>query len=167
MKKLIIGVSLIAALVVVQTASADSRHHRSSYDRHGYSSHYYRGVNPYHFGSSRRYSSYFYSPRLYYGGYGGSYYGNYYGYGRHHGHNDFGYLIGGLVLGSLLSSSSYREPVTRTREVVYVKESVPRSTAPNIGRRLLKDLQGNCFERITDEDGNEVRVQLEASECSF
>ena len=74
MKKLVVGVSLIVALIVVQTASADSRHYRSSYDRHGYSGHYYSRANPYHFG------------------YGG---------------------------------------------------------------------------RITDEDGNEVRVQLEASECSF
>jgi hypothetical protein len=160
MKKLIIGVSLIAALILAQTASADSRHHRRGYDRHGYSSHYYPRANPYHFGSSRRY----YSPGSYYGGgHFGFSYGNY-GYRRH---NDLGYLVGGLVLGSLLSSSSYLEPVTRTREVVYVKQSASRSTPLTTGRRLLKDLEGNCFERKPDGNGDEIRVQLEASECNF
>lgn len=163
MKKLIIGVSLIAALILAQTASADSRHHRRGYDRYGYSSHYYPRANPYHFGSSRRY----YSPGRYYGGnYFGFSYGNY-GYRRHRRHNDLGYLVGGLVLGSLLSSSSYREPVTRTREVVYIKQSASRSTPLTTGRRLLKDLEGNCFERKTDSNGDEIRVQLEASECNF
>ena len=163
MKKLIIGVSLIAALILAQTASADSRHHRRGYDRHGYSSHYYPRANPYHFGASRRH----YFPRSYYGGshFGFSY--GHYGYRRHRQHNDLGYLVGGLVLGSLLSSTSYREPLTRTREIVYVKQSASRSAPLNTGRRLLKDLQGNCFERKSDGNGNEIRVQLEASECSF
>ncbi|HIL62927.1 MAG TPA: hypothetical protein EYG42_05695 [Porticoccaceae bacterium] len=163
MKKLIIGVFLIAALILAQTASADSRHYRRGYDLHGYSSHYYPRGNPYHFGYSRRY----YSPGSYYGGgHFGSSYGNY-GYRRHRRHNDLGYLVGGLVLGSLLSSSSYREPRTRIREVVYVKRSASRSTPLNTGRRLLKDLEGNCFERKIDGNDNEIRVQLEASECNF
>ena len=163
MKKLIIGVFLIAALILAQTASADDRHHRRGYDHYGYSSHYYPRGNPYHFGSSRR----FYSPRSYYGGsHFGFSYGNY-GYSRHRRHNELGYLVGGLVLGSLLSSSSYREPLTRTREIVYVKQSAIRSAPLTTGRRLLKDLEGNCFERNTDDDGNEIRVQLEASECNF
>ena len=163
MKKLIIGVSLIAALILAQTAAADDRHHRRGYDRHGFSSHYYPRANSYRFGSSRRY----YFRQSYYGGsHFGCSYSNY-GYSRHRRHNDLGYLVGGLVLGSLLSSSSYREPLTRTREIVYVKQSASRSAPLNTGRRLLKDLQGNCFERKIDGSGNEIRVQLEASECSF
>ena len=160
MKKLIIGVSLIAALILAQTASADNRHHRRGYDRHGYSSHYYPRANPYRFGASRRY----YFPRSYYSG---SHFGFSYGHYGYRRHNDLGYLVGGLVLGSLLGSSSYREPLTRTREIVYVKQSASRSAPLNTGRRLLKDLQGNCFERKSDGNGNEIRVQLEASECSF
>ena len=43
-----------------------------------------------------------------------------------------------------------------------------RSAAPVAsGRRLLRDLEGNCFERIVDEQGNEIRVQLEAEQCNF
>ena len=165
MKKLVVGVSLIVALIVVQTASADSRHYRSSYDRHGYSGHYYSRANPYHFGYGGRSSSHSYSPRRYYGGsYFGFSSGSYFG---HHRHNDFGYLLGGIVLGSLLSYPSYREPVTPTRKIIYAKVSRQRGALLNTGRRLLRDLEGNCFERITDEDGNEIRVQLEASECSF
>ena len=64
----------------------------------------------------------------------------------------------------------YRDaPVTRTREIVYVDQSQTRSTAAPVasGRRLLRDLEGNCFERNVDEQGNEIRVQLEAEECSF
>lgn len=173
MKKLILGVSLIAALVLAQTASADSRSSRRGYDRHVYSSNYYPRSNPYRFGSSRRYSSrsYFPSSHSYLNYRGGSHigfsYGSYSGRRGYRRHNDFDYLLGGIVLGSLLSYPSYREPVTRIREIVYVKESSPRTTTAATGRHLLKDLEGNCFERVTDEDGNEVRIQLEASECSF
>jgi hypothetical protein len=35
------------------------------------------------------------------------------------------------------------------------------------GRRLLRDLQGNCFEINLDGKSNELRVQLEAEACEF
>ena len=88
--------------------------------------------------------------------------------------------MGGLVLGSLFnyprhSSRSvetvvYRDaPTTHSREIVYVDPAQTRSTTAAVasGRRLLRDLEGNCFERIVDEQGDEIRVQLEAQECSF
>ena len=81
------------------------------------------------------------------------------------------------MLGSLLSyprysrrydSVTYTRPITRTPKAVYVKTRTSgSSTAVASGRRLLRDLEGNCFERNVDEDGNEIRIQLDASECNF
>ncbi|MEZ7831050.1 MAG: hypothetical protein QMC06_05800 [Gammaproteobacteria bacterium] len=64
----------------------------------------------------------------------------------------------------------YRSPSTiSTREIVYVYQAQTRSAAAPVasGRRLLRDLEGNCFERIVDKQGDEIRVQLEAQECNF
>ncbi len=166
MKKLILSLSVIAVLVISQSASADSR-----YGRRGYSGYYGDYGNYY----PSRYNSYNYGYRR-----GGSYfdfgYGGYYPRYRRR-HYDSGAFVGGLVLGSLLSYPrysrrydrvTYTRPVTRTREVVYVKNRTSGSSTPVAsGRRLLRDLEGNCFERNVDEDGNEIRIQLEASECSF
>ena len=60
-------------------------------------------------------------------------------------------------------------PTTSTREIVYVDQAQTRSPAAPVasGRRLLRDLEGNCFERIVDQQGDEIRVQLEAQECNF
>jgi len=35
------------------------------------------------------------------------------------------------------------------------------------GRRFLRGLEGHCLDRIMDEQGDEIRVQLEVQECSF
>lgn len=168
MKKLLLSIFVIAALVLSQTAWADSRHYRRGYNSFGYNN--YSRYNRYNY---RGYNSYGYR--------GGSHYNFSYGnryYGRHHGY-DSGSFLGGLVLGSLLSYPRYSSrnygtvtyssrPIIRTREVVYVNKSTSRNTTPvATGRRLLRDLEGNCFERIIDEEGNEIRVQLDASECSF
>ncbi len=171
MKKLLLSISVIAALILSQTANADSRHNRRDYNSYGYGNHYSSRYNPYHYGyRDRRGGSYFSLS-----------YGNRYDYrrrGRRHSY-DSGSFVGGLVLGSLLSYPRYSNrryetvtyrsaPITRTREVVYVNRSTPASNAPVAsGRRLLRDLEGNCFERVVDEEGNEVRLQLEASECNF
>jgi hypothetical protein len=83
-------------------------------------------------------------------------------------------------LGSLFSYPRYSSrntetvvyrnaPTTRTREIVYVDRPQTRSAAAPVasGRRLLRDLEGNCFERVVDQQGDEIRVQLEAQECNY
>ncbi len=182
-KKVLLGLSIIGALVVSQAASADNRNHRRGYGDSGFSQHSnryrnnYRGnrrVNSYHYGSrNRNYGNY---NRRYGSGFNFSY-GN---YSSRHRRYDSGSFLGGLVLGSLFSyprhttrnveTVVYRNaPTTRTREIVYVDQSESRTTPAAVasGRRLLRDLEGNCFERIVDEQGDEIRVQLEAQECNF
>ncbi len=185
MKKILCSASIIAALVLSQAASADSRSHRRGYNDYGYSyaygGHNYRDghrnnyrtnyrrnhrANSYHHGfRDRRYRSSYHA-----------YYGN-----RHsrRGHYDSGSFVGGLVLGSLFSYPRYSSrnhetviyrnvPATRTREIVYVDKSESQNTAPvTSGRRLLRDLEGNCFERLVGEKGDEIRLQLNAGECNF
>lgn len=185
LKKVLLSLSILGALVVSQAASADNRNHRRGFADFGYGQHNYRNnfrnnyrgnrrVNSYHFGAGdRRYRNF---NRRYGNGFNFNY-GNY--YSRHRGY-DSGSFVGGLVLGSLFSyprqstrnveTVVYRNaPVTRTREIVYVDTPQTRSTAAPVasGRRLLRDLEGNCFERIVDEQGDEIRVQLEAQECNF
>ena len=186
LKNFLLSLSIIGTLVMSQTAWADNRNNRRGYGayspgQHNYSNRYrndYRGnrrANSYHYGSSgRRYN------KNYSTGYGSGFtvsHGNY--YSRHRGY-DSGSFFGGLVLGSLFNfsrrSSGYAQtvayrnvPTISTREIVYVDQAQARSTATAVasGRRLLRDLQGNCFERIVDKQGDEIRVQLEAQECNF
>ena len=186
LKNVLLSLSIIGTLVISQTAWADNRNNRRGYGayspgQHNYSNRYrndYRGnrrANSYHYGSSgRRYN------KNYSTGYGSGFtvsHGNY--YSRHRGY-DSGSFFGGLVLGSLFNfsrrSSGYVEtvayrnvPTISTRAIVYVDQAQARSTATAVasGRRLLRDLEGNCFERIVDDQGNEIRVQLEAQECNF
>lgn len=196
MRKLLVGFALIGALVISQAAAADNRHYRG-YNSHGngYSSQRYnsyryspRRANSYHYGRSRNNN---YSNRSFFNP---GYSRNYYNYSNRHRGNryDAGSFVGGLILGSIFSSSysnrnfnsSYNRsynttyvvrnpPVIHSREVVYVNSpvvynsQVPVSQAPPTGRSLLRDLQGNCFERNIDAQGNEVRVQLEDQACNF
>jgi hypothetical protein len=198
LKKVLLSLSIIGALVVSQATWADNRNNRRGYGAYSSGQHNYRnsyrgnrGVNSYHFGSSGRntnrnynrnhYRNYNSSYNRNYGrGYGSGFnfsYGNY--YSRHRGYDSDSFL-GGLVLGSLFNSPRhssrnvetvvYRNaPTTSTREIVYVDQGQTRSSAAPVasGRRLLRDLEGNCFERIVDEQGDEIRVQLEAQECNF
>ena len=181
LKKLLLSLCVIGALVISQVASADSRSHRRGFSDYGYGHNNYRynyrnnyrrhgRVNSYHYGSRDR--SYNRRNRS---GFTISY-GNYYPRNRRY---DTGSFVGGLVLGSLFSYPRYSSrnyervvyrdaPPTRTREIVYVDNSSTLSAAPVAsGRRLLRDLEGNCFERIVDEQGDEIRVQLKAEQCNF
>jgi len=183
LKRVLLSLSIVGVLIISQAASADNRSHRRGFSDYSYGQHNngyrnnYRGnrrVNSYHYGSrDRNYRNY---GRRYGSGFNFSY-GNY--YSRHRGY-DSGSFVGGLVLGSLFSyprhstrnveTVVYRNaPVTRTREIVYVDKPQTRNSAPTVasGRRLLRDLEGNCFERIIDEQGDEIRVQLETQECNF
>lgn len=164
MKKVLLAMTALATLVISQSASADG-FYWGGYSGWGSGS-FYRNYNPYHYGYGRG------------RGFGVSY-GHYYPRHRYR-RWDSGSFVGGLVLGSLISQPrrshrhyetvTYRRPVTttRTREVVYVNRSEQGSNVPVAsGRRLLKDLEGNCFERIIDDQGNEIRVQLDVAECQF
>ena len=116
----------------------------------------------------------FYPPYRSFGGFGGF------------GGSDGRALIGGLVLGSLLNQATANRPTTevvyrnspvRTRTLIsrqptrsrsVISGSRPRSTLINQnGRRLLRDIEGNCFVRIQNTAGEELRVQLDPAECAF
>ena len=97
-------------------------------------------------------------------------------YGGHHYDSDSGvYLLGGVLLGSVLTNAYYR---SNPPEVVYVERRpyygprvIYREPAvrivPPVRRSLLRDLQGNCFETTIDEDGSELREQIPAAECDW
>ena len=98
-------------------------------------------------------------------------------YYPHHRHDGFrgGYLVGGLLLGSLLTHALYSAP---PREVIYVdrepyipprvvyRESTVR-VVPSGGRQLLRDLDGRCYQRTFDANGDELRTELPASRCDW
>lgn len=188
MKKFLIALTLLSTVCVSQAASADGRrHYRSNFDNHYFSryNNHYRGyrANPYHYGRGRRGSSFGFSYGTY--GYGFGYSNRHYGR-RYRDRFDGGEFVGGLVLGSILNSAArsnnnYVERYSRPRyvssaprEVVYTSapRTIVRSTnkprTPVLsGRRLIKDLEGNCFERVIDDEGTEIREQLDPAECEY
>lgn len=102
------------------------------------------------------------------------YYGHYshHGYGHHGGHHgyDAGYLVGGLVLGSLLTHAYHRNTYDYYDYPRYRRSAaypVYRETAVIPGRRLYKDIDGNCFERVIDDGGNELLTELPAADCDW
>lgn len=182
-KKALLALSIVVSLFLSQSASADNWRYGRGYGDYGYNYGFNSGFGNHYYGGNRYRGSSF-----------GVSFGRSWGYGpnryryghrnyRRHGYRRFdaGDFVGGLVLGSVLNASLnppryrdtvvYRSPVTRTREVVYVNrpQTVTRSTSSPraVGRSLLLDLEGNCFERVREENGDEVRVQLDPSECEF
>lgn len=112
-----------------------------------------------------------------YGHHGYRHGGNHFGHGSYHGGNRYsgpGYpaqaFVGGLLLGTLLAPPRY---VVTAPPVVYVPQPAPVvvPTPPPIaaatGRRLLRDINGNCFERQVDGAGREIRLSLPPSECAW
>jgi hypothetical protein len=94
------------------------------------------------------------------------------GYWRHHGHHrhhhhrhgrDGAYLLGGIVIGTVLGQAF------RSARDYYPAEPVRRHgyDGPVVARRLYRDLDGNCFERHTDDAGRELLVELPAWECDW
>ena len=189
LKRVLLSLSIIGSLVVSQIALADSRNHHG---KHGYGQHSYgnkhRNKHRIHRSGKHHYGSHRWGHRKYnrHHGRGFNYsFGNYYPfysqpwYPRHR-HYHSGAFVGGLVVGSLFNYPRYSTrnvetvvyrdtPTTRVREIVYVDQAKTRDTAATVasGRRLLRDLDGNCFERSVDQQGDEIRVQLEAQECNF
>ena len=113
-------------------------------------------------------------------GHGGHYYRGGGGHRSHHNHNG-AYLVGGLILGSVLTSAYHRAndrdyyepyPVTRTvyRTVpsrVVSHEVIREVNVPPAGRTLFRDRHGNCFERNYNDDGDEVLYELDPSDCDW
>jgi hypothetical protein len=193
-KPYLLGIFLLISVLLSQTANADNRNHRRGYDGYGYSSYRGRDYYPRRYNRSynrsynRRANSYHYGSA---GRRGNSYvsfsYGNYYPSYRYRSRYrnrgfDAGDFLGGLVLGSIISAPRYparpaervidsSAPVVRTVQSsppIYSSGSAIERPAPVAsGRRLLKDLEGNCFERIIDENGDEIRIQLNTHECNF
>ena len=91
-----------------------------------------------------------------------AYYGYGYPYYGHHNNNNNSdwplYLVGGAVLGSVLTNVYHDSQV---------QQVAPTQVYAPQGRHLLRDLNGNCFDRGTDSSGNEYRTQLPASECNW
>jgi hypothetical protein len=88
-------------------------------------------------------------------------------YHHHHHHyapkqrsNEAAYLLGGIVIGSVLTHALQppRAHYAPAPAVVY--------HAPVYGRRLLQDTYGNCFER-RGEGAREVLIPLPQWECTW
>lgn len=163
----------IAMLLAAPAANADGYRggHNSGYYDRGYN----RGYNRY---NSRRYQRR-YNARHRYDRRG-------YRYSRR-GRNDNrgAYLIGGLVVGSLITHA-----ITSNRNDRHYDSQQDRHTSrtydPNksystystggsasdageapVSRRLFRDAQGNCFERQTGPDNQELLIDLPAEECRW
>ena len=182
---------MLLAMSMSANAAADSwGSHYSRHSGYGHARHwnasYGNHWNRFDYGYNR------YSHRSRFNRHRGNYVSVSYGRGwnsgwRHRRHNhssDVGTLVGGIVLGSLISNAVqdrhgpdyvtrtvYRAPVSspqavRQTEVVYSRPApTPVTAVPN--RRLLRDLQGDCFEITRNNAGDEIRVQLDSSECRF
>jgi hypothetical protein len=76
------------------------------------------------------------------------------------------------VAGSLLTNAYLQN---RVAQPVYVQQAyqVPARVVvvqqPVVlqGRRLLRDINGHCYERITDVAGNELLTELYPSVCNW
>jgi len=142
-----------------------------------YSGYYSRNYSP-NYSSNYVNLSFGSSPSWRHSGY------NRYGHGhRHYSSGDAGSFIGGLVVGGLISGSLNRDhyrghsDVVRTRvvsspRVTYRPATVSRTVISNrpvssTRTRLLRDLQGQCFEISYAADGTEQRTQLADDACNF
>jgi len=88
---------------------------------------------------------------------------------RPFGYNPYGYNM----LGYRPPAYSYRsrQPVVIYQNNTYVEPShstsyITRRTNRQ-GVSLLRDSNGNCFERVRDRFGNETRTELPRSSCNF
>ena len=158
MMKIIIA--CVTSLLLVVSTGASARGY--GYGNHGYGHGYGYGNHGYGHGYRHR--------GFGYGGYG--YRGFGYGYGGYgyRGGDAAGYLVGGLLIGSLLAPPRYAPPP----QVVYVPQTTTTvapvrrvRTQATVSRRLLRDINGHCFERKIDPAGTELRVELAASECAW
>jgi len=97
----------------------------------------------------------------------GHYYGYpYYGYPQHKNNNNsnssVAYAIGGLALGAILMNA-----YSQSRAPSYTQQQTYQAPPAAQGRHLVRDLNGNCYERTTDAAGNELRTELPPSACNW
>jgi hypothetical protein len=167
MKYLVLSATIMGLLILSPVVSADGRYGRG-YDRHYdygfYGRDRFRGYGYYRNRHPVRYRNYYRR--------GGSYWNFSFGRGYRHSHFDGGALLGGLVLGSIIghnaASSRYdRYPAAQTSRIRVIDRSpvVNRTSGPQ--RRLLRDLEGRCYEINVDGAGNETRIELDPSTCNF
>jgi hypothetical protein len=141
---------------------------------HGASNYYY-GYRPYYAHAYYPYRPYYYPYRPYYYpyyrpvGYPYPYYGGYgyYPYYHHNNNNNSdwpAYLAGGLIVGAL-AANAYNNSQARTYSYPQAAPATPIGSVQ--GRHLLRDLNGKCYERQTDANGNEMRTELPPSECNW
>jgi hypothetical protein len=89
-----------------------------------------------------------------------------------------GSLLNQAIANRTTSKGVYRNPAVRTRTLIstgqparsrsLISSSRPRSTLINKnGRRLLRDLEGKCYERAENTAGEELRIELEPAECAY
>ncbi len=173
-----------AMLLAAPAANADGyRGHNSGYYELNHNRGYNRGYNRY---NSRRHQRRYHARNRY----------DRRGYRysrRDRSDNRGAYLIGGLVVGSLIThaitnnrndrnhdrhydrhyDSRQDRHTSRTydRSKSYTTYSTGGSArdageAP-VSRRLFRDAQGNCFERQTGPDNQELLIDLPAEECSW
>ena len=187
MKKTILILVTVTTALLTQAAFADRGYARGYNNRHydyGYRGHradFRRGYNR-HFYNSR------YTRNRYRPGnrvninVRNAYYGNR-GYYRSRDSFNTGSFLGGLVLGSVLTyprynyvprnTYYYRAPTVRystyNPPVTVIKRSTTLAPPPTVtpGRKLLRDLQGRCYEILQDENGDVLRIELEAEACNF
>lgn len=177
--KILLSLSLLVSLGLFSTATLADRRSNRDDDTHGYSN---RGNSSQHWDNrDRRPTTYrrerdtdvsvnviIGAGRQYNPGYNSIF--NTFGYGV--GYSSFGgqYF---LNQGYPYSPWSYRNnrPVVIEHNT-YIEQPVERSGVTTYrnrpsGTNLLRDLQGHCFERVIDRNGNELRTELDPSECDF
>ena len=164
----VLAMLLVTGSVIALPAQAGHRGHDRWNNRH-------HDYQRYDYGGHRNYGGY--NDYRYYGyGYDGYRGGRHYrSHGRHHG-REAAYLVGGLIVGSVLTNAyhnSYERRVVRQpvyREVVYDSSPIVRSTRvirSTEGRRLFRDRNGDCFERTTSANGEELLVELDRNACAW
>ncbi|NKC00761.1 MAG: hypothetical protein GKR90_20010 [Pseudomonadales bacterium] len=117
----------------------------------------------------------------YRGYHGGDYYNRHsyrhgyrHGYRRHHRRHrsDRGaYLVGGLVLGGIIASAIHRNQDHHVyRDTREIRETrvvrTPRSD-DRVSRHLYRDRNGNCFERTSSPNGDELLAELDPASCAW
>jgi len=144
MNRFISGALMLAMLAMNPAAYADGWHGNDD-DGHGHGSWHGPGHHP---------------------GPGRPYYPYPYAYPQHKNNDNHtewpAYVVGGLVLGALLSNAF---PGSRPTSYYGSQQSSPPPTGQ--GRRLFRDANGNCYERQLDGAGNELSTELPPSACSW